>query len=401
MDRKLTLGDLVDVDVGFPFASRAFSDDVAGIRLLRGDNVGHGRVRWDGAKRWPGAALDHLLLRVGDVVVAMDRPWIGSGLKWATVRAQDVPSLLVQRVARLRARDPLLQEYLRCIIASRQFTEHVLGQQTGTTVPHISSSQIASFPIGQLPCLTVQRAIGDLLGALDDKIESNERMSRVLRELAESHWASFQSDVAEWSSTTFGAYARVFGGSTPRTAEAAYWGGPHRWVTPSDVTGLGCPYLFSTARTVTAAGLRSCSAELHPPGTIFITSRASIGHFVVGQVECAANQGFIVVRPEKARDRWFLFHELRSRIDDLLDRANGSTFLEISRGSFKDMRLRVPTDPSTLDRLHVELDPLHERAAAAARESMKLVELCDALLPELLSGRLCVPEAEELVESVT
>jgi len=160
-----------------------------GTRLLRGDNVSQGRLRWDGVQRWPvGQPIPvGLLMQVGDVVLAMDRPWIEAGLKWATIRGEDTPSLLVQRVARLRARGPLLQEYLRCVIASQAFTDHVLGLQTGSTVPHISGAQIASFPLRSLPRLAEQRAIGALLGALDDKIESNSQVAGFAEELLATH----------------------------------------------------------------------------------------------------------------------------------------------------------------------------------------------------------------------
>ena len=97
------LGDVADLLTGFPFKSAEFVDD--GIPLVRGDNIGQGRLRWGGVRCWPstkpsGAA--RYQLGVDDVVLAMDRPWIEAGLKYAAVQPSEVPSLLVQRVARLR-----------------------------------------------------------------------------------------------------------------------------------------------------------------------------------------------------------------------------------------------------------------------------------------------------------
>ncbi len=129
-----------------------------------------------------------------------------------------------------------------------------------------------------------------------------------------------------------------------------------------------------------------------------MTSRATIGAFAVNQVPCATNQGFIVVRPRREEHRWFLFHEMQRRVDEMIDRSSGTTFRELSRGSFKAMSLDVPTYDHEFARLHAEVDPLHARAAAAAHESQALATLRDALLPELLSGRLRVREAEKVVE---
>src|SRR5690242_15025931 len=99
------LGEVSDLLTGFPFKSTRYVDDSFSPRLLRGDNVGQGVLRWDGAKRWPVESAGQTTayeLREGDVIVAMDRPWIEAGLKYASVRRPDLPCLLVQRVARLR-----------------------------------------------------------------------------------------------------------------------------------------------------------------------------------------------------------------------------------------------------------------------------------------------------------
>jgi type I restriction enzyme, S subunit len=150
---SVRLGDVTDLLTGFPFKSERYVEDAAAPRLLRGDNVGQGVLRWDGAKRWPPDVVEDLAsywLREGDVILAMDRPWIEAGLKYASVRRSDLPSLLVQRVARLRGTHRLDTGFLKLLIGSQAFTDHVTAVQTGTAVPHISGSQIKSFEF-QLP----------------------------------------------------------------------------------------------------------------------------------------------------------------------------------------------------------------------------------------------------------
>jgi len=148
-DWKLTdLKSEVDLLTGHPFKSTDYTEDVNDILLLRGDNIGQGYLRWDGVKRWSSEKIEELenyFLQEDDVVVAMDRPWIESGLKYAYISSKDLPSFLVQRVSRLRANKSLNQIFLRYVIGSRDFTKHVLSVQTGTAVPHISSNQIKEF----------------------------------------------------------------------------------------------------------------------------------------------------------------------------------------------------------------------------------------------------------------
>jgi hypothetical protein len=113
--RRIKLGEATDLLTGFPFKSAEFTTSPNDIRLLRGDNVIQGTTRWEGVKRWRASAINdyrEFLLLPGDVVLAMDRPWIEAGLKHATLTEADCPSLLVQRVARLRARPGIDQRFL-------------------------------------------------------------------------------------------------------------------------------------------------------------------------------------------------------------------------------------------------------------------------------------------------
>src|SRR5699024_10498670 len=178
----------------------------------------------------------------------------------------------------------------------------------------------------------------------------------------------------------------------PKTSEEEYWGGDIAWTTPKDVTALRSPYLFNTARSITQFGLDNCASELYPAQSIFMTSRATIGAFSIPQIPAAVNQGFIVVIPITDNLRWWLFHEMRSRVDEMLSLANGSTFLELSRKNFKAMPVRIP-EPDVLQRFHSRVNLLHENARNAASESRTLAALRDTLLPQLMSGKLRVKDA--------
>ena len=182
------LGDTVDFITGFPFASKYYTDDNSAPYLIRGDNVIQGTLRLEGVKRWPisdSADYDAYWLCENDVLLAMDRPWIEAGLKFAPVRSTDLPALLVQRVARLRGTDMMDSRFLKHLIATQSFTNYVLSIQTGTAVPHISGNQIKNYKFA-LPPLPEQRDIAATLSALDDKIEINNRINKTLEEIAQA-----------------------------------------------------------------------------------------------------------------------------------------------------------------------------------------------------------------------
>ena len=176
--KATTLGAEIDLLAGFAFKSARYTNDDDDIRLLRGDNIIQGCLRWDDVKRWPAddtGDYDRYQLAEGDVVLAMDRPWVKAGLKHATISADDLPCLLVQRTARLRGGANLDNHFLKLLIGSGAFTSHILGVQTGIGVPHISGQQIKDFEFARPP-VTEQRRIADNLESLR---EETQRLARL------------------------------------------------------------------------------------------------------------------------------------------------------------------------------------------------------------------------------
>jgi type I restriction enzyme S subunit len=146
------IGQVSEIDVGFAFRSHEFVN--SGIRLLRGENLEPGALRWEDVKFWPTdrvSEYEHLLVRQGDIILAMDRPLISTGLKIARARKCDIPCLLVQRMARFRFVDERMVGFVYYMLQTHEFIRHCLGKQTGTQLPHISGGQIAAFVLPMPP----------------------------------------------------------------------------------------------------------------------------------------------------------------------------------------------------------------------------------------------------------
>jgi type I restriction enzyme S subunit len=181
------LGGYAEIFPGFAFESERFTDDPSNVALVKGENVQQGFIDWNASKYWPAIDADFhskFELRAGDVVLAMDRPWVTAGLKWAYIKKHDPKALLVQRVSRLRAKNGLDQTYLRCLISSRYFSDYIQPIVTGVNVPHISGRQIGSFKI-PLPPPPLQKKIAATISAYDELIENNRQRIALLEKLAE------------------------------------------------------------------------------------------------------------------------------------------------------------------------------------------------------------------------
>ncbi len=175
---ETTIGAEIDLLAGFAFKSTEYTEAEDGVRLLRGDNIVQGSLRWDDVKKWPlveAGEYTRYELKAGDVVLAMDRPWIQAGLKRAQISTIDLPCLLVQRTARLRAGASLDNKFLLCLISSQAFTHHILGVQTGSGVPHISSQQIKDFPFPKPP-IKEQIRIAERLEVLGEQTQHLESL---------------------------------------------------------------------------------------------------------------------------------------------------------------------------------------------------------------------------------
>lgn len=168
------LGFFADVLPGYAFRSDEYSHDPADVRLLRGVNVGCGRIEWADEVRWDRGRLHEVtrfVLEAGDIVMGLDRPWISSGVRVAVVSSDDLPALLLQRVARIRPKEGLYPEYLRLVLECQRFAAYCEPGMTGVSVPHISTTQIEDFRL-DLPSFDEQLRIAEQVAALRTRVRA-------------------------------------------------------------------------------------------------------------------------------------------------------------------------------------------------------------------------------------
>jgi type I restriction enzyme S subunit len=181
-------------------------------------------------------------------------------------------------------------------------------------------------------------------------------------------------------------------GGTPATNRPEYWGGGIPWCTPSDITNLRSRFIAQTRRYITREGLRDSSADLLPPGSVVVCTRATIGEVAINTVPLATNQGFKSIVPNSATDVNFLYYLILSLGKELRRRAAGSTFLEISGSNFARVPVKYPearSVQSAIARPLVAIDNAREdlaRLIAAKRDFKR------GLTYDLLTGRRRFPE---------
>src|SRR5579862_9453710 len=108
--KEYTLGYAVELITGFPFKGEKY-EMKGNLKVVRGENVTLGTLRWDSEKYWNHTieGLEKYFLRIGDVVIGMDGSRVGQNR--AIIRKIELPLILAQRVARLRARKNFDQKF--------------------------------------------------------------------------------------------------------------------------------------------------------------------------------------------------------------------------------------------------------------------------------------------------
>ena len=429
--KSAILGNEVDLLTGFPFKSEQYTTADDGIRLVRGDNVVQGAMRWNGVKKWPTEQADLFaayFLAAGDVVLAMDRPWIEAGLKYTAISKFDLPCLLVQRTARIRARKRLDSRFLKYLIGSAPFTRHIHAITTGTAIPHISARQIKDFAF-RLPPLEAQTVIGSILGALDDKIELNRRMNATLEAMAR---ALFQSWFVDFDPVrakldgrkSIGVDQDTLSLFTAHIERSENYPRPNGWQVTrlgdhvdlvrgntykSKLKDLPGPYLLGLGSINRNGGFRgdslrsyggeSSSKIILRPGELFaslkdVTQAADLlGAVARVPQEIAAGrltQDTVKLVPKATGISLAYLYRVLLQPDYreyCRGRATGTTNLGLSREDFLNYPVLVP--PKGIQNAFDMVDYQIELRIANNRvQSRTLAALRDTLLPKLLSGEL-------------
>jgi len=200
-----------------------------------------------------------------------------------------------------------------------------------------------------------------------------------------------------WEVSTIGDEVTAVGGGTPSTKNELFWNGTYPFCTPKDMSKLSSLVLSDTERYLTDLGVHKVSSGILPEGTLLMSSRAPIGYLAISEKPVTVNQGIIALLKNEIYQPIFLMSWLRSNMEKIIERANGSTFLEISKKNFKPIPFLRPSEEA-LSLFNVQAKLIHWKIVNCVSNTNHLIKIRDTLLPKLISGELRIPEAEKLTE---
>ena len=116
------------------------------------------------------------------------------------------------------------------------------------------------------------------------------------------------------------------------------------------------------------------------------------------QIPMAINQGYIALPPGGKLSPLYMLFWCQTNMDSIKGRANGSTFMEISKKAFRPIPALVAPQP-ILEAFDDVAKSLLSRLVENEKQAQTLASLRDTLLPRLISGQLRVNSIAELAES--
>lgn len=254
---------------------------------------------------------------------------------------------------------------------------------TGSAQPKLSQAALSSVLVPKF-CPADQEAVGQVLGAFDDKIAVNRRLVSVADDSIRAHVSARLAEPSRlWGAVDF-VFGEAFKGdsfSAPGTGRAL--------VRIRDLKSQKCQ-VWTTER-------RSKELEVRP-GDLLVGMDAEFRATRWSGPTGVLNQRVLAASSDKygpAIAREMLVAPLRR-----IERSkSGTTVIHLNKSDLLDEGVLIPVD-SEVSALRALVDPMWDRAVAAEQESVRLAATRDELLPLLMSGKITVKDAEKTVEEV-
>ena len=396
---EVVLNDICELIVDCPH-STAY-DEGSGYPLVRTPNIGRGRLIYSGMHRVCEEVYNkrnaRAIPQTNDLIFARE----ATAGNVALIREGE-KVCLGQRTVLIRPNANLVNPaFLTYHLLAPEQQYKLLSTANGATVAHVNMPTIRNLKLS-LPPLATQQRIATILSRYDSLIENYQKQIKLLEEAAQRlykewfvdlHFPGHESTnivdgVPEgWEKKKISDVCETVGGGTPSTKVPAYYkGGRIKWVTPTDITRNNCICLLDTDKKITEEGLRNSSTKMVPAGTILMTSRASVGYFGIADFEVCTNQGFISCIPIPNMQMYLLFN-LMSRVDEIRQKAGGSTYLEISKSVFRNFDIVCPSEIILLQ-FQDKASLVLKKEKTLSLQLRLLTEARDRLLPKLMSGEI-------------
>ena len=371
---KCKLGEIVDIIMGQSPKSEFYNTDGKGYPFLQGN-------RTFGLK-YPTfdiyTTVPTKLAEAGDVIMSVRAP-VGD------LNITPVDMCLGRGVCSLRMKNGN-QSYLFYMM--KYYIPHLLQKESGTVFGSVSKRDITELEVDIIEDVEKQKKIARYLEMIDDKIALNNAINNNLQEQMQALHRSWFIDYApfgdakpsNWIKADIYSIANIIYGA-PFASKLF------------NTEGLGNPII--RIRDLKEQTFVTYTTEIHPkghliqPGDIVVGMDGEFRPYIWGNSEAWLNQRVCIFESKLPSDNAFMLYTIKPLLNVIEQTQVATTVIHIGKKDYDAFEIVLP-DRKTLDQFGEITTPMLERIVNNSIENKKLVQLRDALLPQLMSGELDV-----------
>ena len=325
----------------------------------------------------------------GDVLVSNIRPYFKK-IWFAEFDGGCSNDVLV-----FRTKEGVSKRFLYYVLADDTFFNYSMATSKGTKMPRGDKAAIMKY---QVPDFTYeeQEKIAGLLEALDKKIQLNAEINENLEQQAQALFKSWFLDYEPWNGIVpdswingkLGDFADIKRGGSPRPIQEYLSESGLRWLKISDVTSLQTPFVIDIKDHIIEEGLKK--TVFLKAGSLVLSNSATPGVPKILDVDSCIHDGWLYF-PESKFSKEYLYLFFKYIRQQLVNLSNGSVFNNLKTDILKGYPTVLP-DEETLTRFNEIVQPMFLQMQNLTRESHRLADARDAILPQLMSGELDVSD---------
>ncbi|MDX5459136.1 restriction endonuclease subunit S [Micromonospora tulbaghiae] len=385
-DIQVTFDELIRdgaLEIGDGYRAKNSELNGHGLPFMRAGNLTNSGWNWDGLERFESdltSSLASKVSRPGDTVITTK----GNSVGRSGYVDSDAPQFVYSpHLSFWRAKKPekVAPRFLRYWAMSPEFLNQLRALGHGTDMaPYLSLSDQRRLRVS-LPETGTQEAIGDLLGALDDKIAVNDRIVSTSQELMVSHYkrgvARGARRVPLGEAASFSNSQRIPLSSREREARP----GPYPYYGAAGVVGYVHDFIFSGPRLLVGED-----------GSVITPEGRPVTQYVWGEF-WVNNHAHVLTGTAISTE----LLSIAMHFTNVAALVTGAVQPKLSMSNLRRLEVPIP-EPEEVTQLEAVCGAIYELVRSRTGESRHLNELRDTLLPELMSGRLRVKDAEKVVE---
>ena len=373
----------------------AYCDE--GISLIRSQNVLDFTFSHDGLahiNEKQAEKLSNVEVKSQDILLNITGDSVARA---CAVVVRVLPARVNQHVAIIRPNeDEVLSSY---ILFYLQMMKPYLLQIAagGATRNALTKGMIENLEL-EVPDILFQKKIVSILDDIQEKIRENKEINKNLEQQAMALFKSWFIDYEPfggqlptiWKSGVLGDFVEIKRGGSPRPIQNFLSDSGLHWLKISDATCISSPFINEIKEYIIEDGLKK--TVFLKAGNLVLSNSATPGLPKILDIDTCIHDGWLYFPSSKFSNE-YLYLYFRHIRDNLVALGNGSVFTNLKTDILKNYPTNLPTG-DVLSKFDEVIKPMFSMILSKTRESKRLMEIRDSLLPKLMSGELDVSDID-------